>query len=310
MSNLTSEPNKFLIVIAGPTGVGKTDLAIRLAQWYGAHIFSADSRQIYKEMNIGTAKPGSDILAAIPHYFINHVSIFETYSAGHFETDAKKLLASYFESNHIGILVGGTGLYIKALLHGLDDFPEIESKTIHDLETQYEEYGITWLQEQLLELDPSYYHTVDLNNSRRIIRALSIIKQSNKTYTSYLEAKSKTSLPYEIIEIGLEMPRDILYDRINKRVDEMFSLGLMEEARLLYPHREQRPLETVGYQELFRFFDHEISESQAVELIKQNSRRYAKRQISWFKKYGQWVYFSPNNFENVLDFVKGRIRIS
>lgn len=308
MSILTSVPNKFLIVISGPTGVGKTELAIRLAQKYEAHIFSADSRQVYKEMNIGTAKPDKDILDMIPHHFINHISIFDTYSAGHFESEAKMKLASYFETNTVGILAGGTGLYIKALLQGLDDFPDIEQAIVEDIEEKYQQNGINWLQEQLHNLDLDYYHVVDLNNSRRIIRALSVIKQSKKTYTSYLEAKNIKSLPYEIIEIGLELPRDILYNRINKRIDEMLAFGLIEEARHLYPHKNSRPLHTVGYQELFRYFDHEISLVDAVELIKQNSRRYAKRQITWFKKYGNWVYFDPFEFEKINCFVKEKLQ--
>lgn len=310
MSNLISPQNKFLIVISGPTGVGKTDLAVRLAQMYNAQIFSADSRQIYKEMNIGTAKPDKETLDLVPHHFIDHVSIFETYSAGHFESEAKSMLASYFETHQVGILVGGTGLYIRALLQGLDDFPDVDVSIVDSFESEYLQKGISTLQNQLLELDSAYYQTVDLNNSRRLIRALSVIKQSGKTYSSYLASSSRAALPYEIIEIGLELPREILYQRINKRVDHMIEMGLIQEVESLLPYREQRPLETVGYQELFRFFDHEYSEQDAIALIKQNSRRYAKRQITWFKKYGNWSWFQPDHFDDIVSFVKGKIRFS
>jgi tRNA dimethylallyltransferase len=307
MSNLISASNKFLIVISGPTGVGKSDLAIRLAQELNAEIFSADSRQIYKEMTIGTAKPTFEELSLVPHHFINHVSIFDTYSAGHYELDAKKLLHRYFQSNAIGILVGGTGLYIKALLNGLDNFPKVDQKVIDHLEMHYKESGLEWLQNQVRILDPDYYHKVDLFNSRRLIRALSVVLESNSTYTSFLEHENKVTLPYHIIEIGLDVPRELLYERINKRVDSMISNGLVEEASLLYQFKNYRPLETVGYQELFQYFDHEISKDEAIELIKQNSRRYAKRQITWFKKHGNWKYFKPDDFENILDFINEKI---
>ncbi len=272
-----------LIVVVGPTGIGKTSWAIRLAEYFQTEIISADSRQFYSEMTIGTAVPSKEELQRVRHHFIQHLSIFHPWSVGDFEREAIELLSKLFNGFNVVIAAGGSGLYVQALLKGLDHFPEVSGEIRSNLIQLQKEAGIKALQKKLKDLDPDYYEIVDMQNPHRLIRALEVCLQSGKPYSSFLgqQQPSRAFLP---IVLGLEAGRDIIYQRIDHRVDRMMSEGLLEEAEQLYPHRGLNALQTVGYQELFSFLDGKWDLSTAVEEIKKNSRRYAKRQLSWFKR--------------------------
>ena len=274
---------KTLIAIVGPTAIGKTSLAISLANHFNTEIFSADSRQFYKEMQIGTAVPSIPELKAAKHHFIQHTSILDAYSVGDFEREAIEALDIFFETKDIAILVGGSGLYVDAILYGLDDFPPVGPEVREELNTVLKEKGILVLREQLKELDPQYYQQVDLENPHRLIRALEICISSGKPYSSFLSSE-RTSRDFKSILVGLHAEREIIYDRINKRVDQMLEKGLLEEARTLYPHRHLNALNTVGYKELFALFDEKTTLENATEEIKKNTRRFAKRQLTWYRK--------------------------
>ncbi|MBC7884628.1 MAG: tRNA (adenosine(37)-N6)-dimethylallyltransferase MiaA [Saprospiraceae bacterium] len=307
MSNKISVVNKFLIVVAGPTGVGKTAVSIMLAKEFNAEIFSADSRQMYKEMDIGTAKPSLEELNLVPHHFINHIGIHQPYSAGQFQTEIRTALNKYFDDHQIGIMTGGTGLYIRALLDGLDDFPDIPESVKEHYDSKLKENGIQSLQLELSAKDPVYYETVDQDNARRLIRSLCVISVSGKPYTSFLSPIKVNPLPFETIPILLDLPRKELYETINKRVDSMIDNGLIDEAKHLFPHRHLQALQTVGYRELFDFFEGNISMTDAIALIKQNTRRYAKRQLTWFRKYGNWHVADPHKYSDIRDYVISKI---
>ena len=295
-----------LIIIAGPTAVGKTEISIRIAKEFNTAIVSCDSRQLYKEMNIGTAKPTVTELSTAPHYFINHLSIHDAYSAGKYEKEAIAQLKIIQKNNPVAILTGGTGLYINAILNGMDSYPDIAPSILEDLNKSLESEGLDHLLKELATSDPQYYQTVDQNNSRRIIRALSVIRQSGKTFTSFRSGKYKAR-DFTPVHILLHRDRSELYDRINLRVDLMIEKGLEQEARDLYQHKGLKSLQTVGYQEFFEFFDGNISKSRAIEMIKQNSRRYAKRQITWFRKQDHWKTFHPAEYKNILAYIKSLI---
>ncbi len=303
MSNTHYIKNKFVVLIAGPTAVGKSHVAIQLASLLNAEIFSADSRQIFKEMDIGTAKPSIEELASVKHHFVNNISIEDNYSVGRYESEIKQALESYFVDHDIAIVCGGTGLYIKALTDGIDYFPDIPLQVVKDYDLKLENEGLGALLAELEMLDPRYYGIVDKHNSRRIIRALSVIKVSGTSYTSFLVKELKQESPYNFIPILLELPRNILYDRINHRVDLMLGLGLEDEAKQLYPKRHLRALDTVGYREFFDYFEQRTNYQEAIDMIKQNSRRYAKRQMTWFRKYGDWTIFSPDDLGAMLQFI-------
>ncbi|HMT53460.1 MAG TPA: tRNA (adenosine(37)-N6)-dimethylallyltransferase MiaA [Saprospiraceae bacterium] len=303
MSNTHYIKNKFVVLIAGPTAVGKSHVAIHLASLLNAEIFSADSRQIFKEMDIGTAKPSIEELASVKHHFINNVSIEDNYSVGRYESEIRQALELYFVDHDIAIVCGGTGLYIKALTDGIDYFPDIPLQVVEDYDLKLENEGLGALLAELEMLDPKYYDIVDKHNSRRIIRALSVIKVSGTSYTAFLVKESKQECPYNFIPILLELPRDILYDRINQRVDLMVAHGLEVEAKHLYPKRHLRALDTVGYREFFDYFEQRTNYQEAIDMIKQNSRRYAKRQMTWFRKYGDWTIFSPDDLDAMLQFI-------
>ena len=274
---------KKLIVIGGPTASGKTDFAIQLAQHFGTEIISADSRQFYKEMSIGTAKPQLSDLAKVKHHFIGNLSIHGAYSVGDFERDALAALDIIFEKNDYAIMVGGTGLYIRAVCEGLDEFPEVTLSIRQELESIFEREGIEPLQKLLQEVDNEYFKQVDIQNPMRIIRALSVWKASGKPFSSF-RSGSKAERDFEPIYIALDLPRDVLYDRINCRVDMMMAEGLLEEAKDLYPFKNLNALQTVGYTELFAHFDGQMTLDEAVDKIKQHTRNYAKRQMTWFRK--------------------------
>jgi tRNA dimethylallyltransferase len=297
-----------LIVIAGPTASGKSDLAFQLAKKYNADIFSADSRQVYSEMNIGTAKPDPAELNVVKHYFINHISIQEPYSAGRYETEILNLLNEYFKHKPIAILCGGTGLYIKAATEGLDVFPEIPREIQQQLTEKLEKEGIGSLQKALLESDPEYYSKVDLNNPMRLIRALSVIHVTGKPYSSFLTQTSDSKRSFLPVSVLLDVPRKELYARIDQRVDKMVDSGLEAEALSLFPHRDLRALNTVGYSEWFDYFEGKTDRNTAIELIKRNSRRYAKRQITWFGKYGVWNRFHPDDISIISTYIDKTIQ--
>lgn len=298
---------KYLIVIGGPTASGKTELAIQVANHFDTVILSCDSRQFYREMNIGTAKPTAEDLARAPHYFINSLSIADSYSVGDFERDALALLEQIYTKKEVAVLVGGSGLFIRALCEGLDTYPEVPLSIRQEVEKKLEEAGIEALQEELAQLDPFYYQQVDIKNPHRLIRAISVCRVSGQPFSSF-QKQEKSVRPFEPIYILVELDREVLYQRINQRVDKMMEQGLLEEARLLYPFRENTALQTVGYQELFDFFSGECSLSDAVDLIKRNSRRYAKRQMTWFRKDDHWTASSPADVSTILQFIQHKMQ--
>lgn len=297
---------KYLIIITGPTAVGKSSMTLALAKSLNADILSADSRQVYRELNIGVAKPSIEELNQVNHHFINHTSIAEIYSAGQFEREAISRLENYYKSNNIMICAGGTGLYIDALRFGLDTFPKVD----HIFKDKYEALlltsGIEELQSKLKIADPKYYESVDIQNSARLIRALSVIESSGKPFSSFLNS-GKAERSFEIIPIVLTRDRDQLYHRINRRVDQMMEQGLEKEVQDLYLYRNLPTLKTVGYQEFFPYIKGEISLTQAVDKIKQKTRNYAKRQTTWFKKHGPWNVINADDYNTVKNIINNKI---
>ncbi len=294
---------KYLIVVGGPTASGKTGLGIRLAQHFNTDILSADSRQFYREMNIGTAKPTSEELAQATHHFINNLSVQDTYNVGDYEREAMFLLEKLFKKKDVVIMVGGSGFFIKAVCEGLDEFPDIPAYIRKDLTQLFESEGITPLQNELQSLDPDYYAQVDNQNPKRLMRALEVCRATGKPF-SHFHHQTKQVRPFTPIYIGLDWQREILYDRINRRVDMMLAAGLQEEARTLYPLRHLTALQTVGYQEWFDFFDNKIDKTEAIRLIKRNSRRYAKRQMTWFRKVEGMMWFEPENVDAIIESIQ------
>ncbi|WP_108868299.1 tRNA (adenosine(37)-N6)-dimethylallyltransferase MiaA [Aquimarina aquimarini] len=282
--------NKNLIVITGPTGIGKTNLSIRLAQHFDCEIVSADSRQFYREMYIGTAAPSPEELAQAQHHFIQHISIHDEYSVGDFEKDALNKIDELFKIKDYAILIGGSGLYIDALTKGLDHFPEIDIEVRKKIQEKYDSLGIEVLQQELKLLDPVYYDKVDLQNTHRVMRALEVCIGSGQPYSSFL-SKPKKKRPFNIIKIGITATREIIYDRINQRVDIMVENGLLDEVTELYPYKHLNALNTVGYKEIFKYLDKEWDVNFAISEIKKNTRRFAKRQLTWFKKDTETKWF-------------------
>ncbi len=295
--------SKYLIVIGGSTASGKTGLSIQLAQHFNAPILSADSRQFYREMNIGTAKPNAEELAAAEHFFINNLSIKDEYSVGDYETDALALLEKVYTDNDLAILVGGSGLFIKAVCEGLDQFPDVPIEVRNKLHAQYINEGIESLQEELKVSDPDYYQKVDLQNPHRLIRALGVCRVSGQPFSAFWQQK-KTERSFTPIYILAEVDRPLLYQRINQRVDQMIEAGLVEEAKTLYPNRTLGALNTVGYGELFEHLDGKLSLEKAIELIKRNSRRYAKRQMTWLRRNPEWKPFSPQDVNSIIKHIE------
>lgn len=273
-----------LITISGPTAVGKTSFAIALAQQLGCSILSGDARQFYKEMQLGTAVPTEEELRAVPHYFIQHKSVSERYTVGDFEKDALAVLRAEFKRKEVAILVGGSNLYTQAVVQGLDAFPSVPKDVIQNWQQKFDIHGIVLLQEELKRLDPDYYAVVDLQNHVRLLRALSVCTSSGKAYSSFL-GQTKKERPFEEISIELTMPRDDLYKRIHARVDAMIALGLVDEVRGLLPYKNLNALQTVGYQELFLFLEGTQSLEESIEAIKKNTRRFAKRQLTWLRNH-------------------------
>ena len=294
---------KYLITVIGPTAIGKTALAIEVAKHFKCEILSADSRQFFKEMAIGTAVPSQEELAAAKHHFIQNISIFDDYTVGDFERDAIAKLEELFKTNNFAVLVGGSGLYIDAVLKGFDDFPDVDPSVRQNLVASYEQDGIEYLQKELEKLDPVHYEKVAKENPQRLMRALEVCIGSGRPYSSFLNIK-KNSRNFTPIVIGLEAQRDLMYERINKRVDIMIDNGLVEEAQALYPHKELNALQTVGYRELFSYFGGEISKDFAIEEIKKNTRRFAKRQLTWFRRDEEIKWFEPAQTTEIIAYIK------
>jgi len=298
---------KTIISVIGPTAIGKTKVAIALANHFKTDIISADSRQFFKEMTLGTAVPNADELASATHHFIQHKSILENYSVGDFEKDTLSLLDSLFVANDIVILVGGSGLYVDAVTKGLDSFPEIDPVIRTALNTLFENEGIISLQQKLETLDPEYYKKVDKDNPHRLIRALEVCIGSNKPYSSFLN-KEKPARPFNVITVGLAAEREIIYNRINQRVDLMMQEGLLQEAKTLLQYKSLNALQTVGYKELFHYFDGEWTLEFAISEIKKNTRRFAKRQLTWFKKNKKTLWVTYNaDIKDVINTVEQKI---
>jgi tRNA dimethylallyltransferase len=296
-------PQKTLIVVVGPTAIGKTSLAIELAKVFNSEIISADSRQFFKEMSIGTAKPSNEELAAALHHFINSHSINQFFSTGDFEVQALALMEKLFTVHDVLIMVGGSGLYINAVCNGLDDMPEIDLNIREELNQQFLTEGIDAIRTQLAALDPAYFAKVDQSNPQRMIRGLEVVLSTGKKLSSFLTSKKKQR-PFRTIKIGLNTNRVQLYQQINRRVDVMVQQGLIEEVKSLVPFKELNALKTVGYSEIFDYLDGKTDLPTAIEKIKQNTRRFAKRQLTWFKKDTETVWFEPNATNEVLGYLK------
>ncbi|SFE94251.1 tRNA (adenosine(37)-N6)-dimethylallyltransferase MiaA [Flavobacterium xueshanense] len=303
---------KYLITIIGPTAIGKTSLSIILANYFNCEIISCDSRQFFKEMTIGTAVPNESELAAANHHFIQNKSISENYTVGNFEKEAIAKLDELFLTNDYAILVGGSGLYVDAILKGFDEFPEIDAGVRTEINKNSEKLGIGYLQQKLEILDPDYYKTLTaenpqtLQNPQRMMRFVEVCLGSGKPYSSFLNQK-KNSRKFTPILIGLEADRKIIYNRINQRVDIMMNEGLLAEAKTLFPNKELNALQTVGYRELFRYFDREISLEFAIEEIKKNTRRFSKRQLTWFKRNENTKWFDfETPYETIVDYINSK----
>jgi tRNA dimethylallyltransferase len=292
-----------LIVLLGPTGVGKTAVSIEIARYFKSEIISADSRQFFREMVIGTAVPSDHQLKEIKHHFIRFISIKEYYSSNLFERDVLELLPELFTSNNIILMSGGSGMYIDAVCNGIDEIPDVDPAVREKYTRKYKEEGIAGLRVALKLLDPEHYAKVDLKNHKRIIRALEICETTGKPYSSFLK-KLKRERDFRIIKIGLERTREDLYRRIDLRVDEMVEMGLEEEARQLFEFRNLNALNSVGYKEFFDFFDGKISKEKAIELIKRNSRRYAKRQLTWWGKDKDIKWFHPDGVKEIIEYIE------
>lgn len=298
---------KTLVILLGPTGVGKTELCLSLAEELNTEIVSCDSRQFFRELKIGTAAPTEAQMQRAKHHLVGNLSIFDYYSCGRFEIDALKKLDELFLSKDVVLMTGGSMLYIDAICKGIDDIPNVDQNLRDSLHERYANEGIDNILSELKLLDPEYYDLVDKKNHKRIIHALEICLTSGKTFSSFRKETAKAR-PFDIIKIGLNLPREELYDRINKRVDIMFEDGLLEEAKKFYPHRNLNSLNTVGYKELFEYFDGNWELDFAKNMIKQNSRRYAKKQLTWFNRDKDINWFRPDQQKEILSFLKNRLK--
>jgi tRNA dimethylallyltransferase len=294
--------NKYLVVIAGPTAVGKTALSIELAKHYNSVILSADSRQFYKELSIGTAKPTEDQLSAVKHYFINTKSIKELYGAGHFEKDALATINELFKTHGIVFLVGGSGLYINAVLNGVDDFIEVPIEIREELNKKYDANGLEWLQNEVKKLDETYFNSVDTHNPQRLIRALEVCQFTGKPFSSFLN-QPKAERNFTAIKILINTNREKLYSQINNRVDEMMAAGLLEEVKQFADQKHLNALKTVGYKELYAYLDASYDLKTAIDKIKQHTRNYAKRQLTWFKNQDAFEEFEPSDIEKIKGYI-------
>jgi len=295
-----------LIVVIGPTGVGKSDISIKLAKHFQTEIISADSRQFYKELCIGTAVPDKADLQEIPHHFIQNKSIHDYYNVSSFEVEALALIDQLFQKVSPLILAGGSMLYLDTICNGIDDIPTVDAVTRNEVIKWYEQNGIDALRERLLELDPDYYNIVDLNNPKRMLHAVEICQMTEKTFTSFRTNTAKER-PFKIIKIGINQDRTVLYERINQRVLKMIDAGLVEEARSVYPFRDLNSLNTVGYKELFAYFDGQYSLDEAIDLIQRNTRKYARKQLTWFRRDSQIKWFEPDQLSEIISYIEDKM---
>ncbi len=293
---------KTLICIIGPTAIGKTALGIKIAKQLGTQIISADSRQFYQEISIGTAKPSLLELETVKHHFINSHSVNDVVSVGLFEKQALSIIETLFKTQDTVVMVGGSGLYIKAVLEGFDELPTVNPELRNQLNQELQSFGLTKLQQELQTNDPQYYAQIDTQNPQRIIRALEVFRGTGNTFSSY-QTHHKKQRGFKVIKIGLNTSREILYQRINQRVDDMMQNGLLEEAKSAQAYKHLNALNTVGYSELFDYLDRKTSLETAVETIKQNTRRFAKRQLTWFRRDGEINWYEPNDEDKIIGLI-------
>ncbi len=297
---------KTLIVLVGPTGVGKTELSFSIAEKYNTPIISSDSRQLYADLKIGTAAPTEEQLSRVKHYFIGTLKLTDYYSAAQYESDVLKLSDELFKQHDVLLMTGGSMMYIDAVCKGIDDIPTVDAETRAQMLQHYEEVGLEEICKELKLLDPEYYSIVDLKNPKRVIHALEICYMTGRTYTSFRTRNIKER-PFHILKIGLNREREELYERINKRVDQMINDGLVEEARKVYEFRELNSLNTVGYKELFNYFNGEWTLDFAIEKIKQNSRIYSRKQMTWFKRDSEITWFHPEQKDEIIEFINKKL---
>jgi tRNA dimethylallyltransferase len=298
---------KFLISVVGATAVGKTEMAIRLAKHFQTEVISADSRQFFKELSIGTAKPTPAEMQGVVHHLVDNLSIKQNYTATDFERDALAILEKLFTEKNIVVLAGGSGLYCKALWEGFDDIPDVPDIIRKQVVEMYQEKGLSFLQSELQKWDEIYFRQVDIQNPQRLMRALEVCYATGKPFSSFRRGK-KTQRNFQNIKIGLERPRQELYERINQRMDLMLSQGLLQEAQSLYPYRMHNALQTVGYREIFDYLEGKQDWENTIRLLKQNSRHYAKRQITWFKKDTEIIWFHPSQWIEIVQFIEKRLK--
>lgn len=302
----TSTKRGTLIVVVGPTGSGKTALSVALAQHYNAPIISTDSRQVYRGMPIGTAQPTAEEQAAAKHYFIADREVDQDFNCGRYESEALELLERLFAEHDYVVAVGGSGLYVQALCEGMDSLPEADEAIRGELKRRLDSEGLDSLVEELRRLDAQYAAEVDLQNPARVMRALEVCLVTGRPYSEQRSGE-RANRPFNIVKVGTDMPRDVLYDRINRRVDMMVEQGLVEEARSMYSKRELNALQTVGYREMFDYFDGKCSLEEAIELVKRNSRRYAKRQLTWFRRDATTGWFPPADIDAIITYIDDRV---
>lgn len=305
---MPSTIRRFLVVVCGPTGIGKTRVSIDLARHFGCEIISADSRQFFREMLIGTAVPDVHQLKEVPHHFIHSHSIHHDYNASMFENEVMTFLSGYFKDHKMVFMTGGSGLYIDAVLNGIDDLPSIDKNLRKKWQKIFEAEGIEYLRNQVKHIDPEYFNEADTNNSKRLLKAIEVFETTGRPYSSFLK-KTPRERDFTPIMIGLNTGREKLYEKINERVDDMIEKGLTEEARKLYDYRHLTPLNTVGYKELFEHFEGKSSLEKAVEKIKNHSRAYARKQLTWFRKYKDLRWFEPENTQDIITYIESIVNI-
>ena len=301
---MNSKPT--LIVLIGPTGIGKTDLSLNIAEHYNTEIISADSRQLYADLKIGTAAPTTEQLARVKHHFVGTLQLTDYYSAAQYETEVMKKLDELFKQHSVIVLTGGSMMYVDAVCKGIDDIPTVDEETRKTLMQHYENVGLERLCAELKILDPKYYDIVDKKNPKRVIHALEICYMTGQTYTSFRTSQTKER-PFNIIKVGLKREREELYARINKRVDIMMEDGLLEEVKSVYQYKNLNSLNTVGYKEMFKYLDGEWELPFAIEKIKQNSRIYSRKQVTWFKRDNDITWFHPDDTDNIMSFIEERL---
>ncbi len=300
-------PKPFLIIITGPTAVGKTDLVINLAKKFNTAIIGCDSRQFYKELKIGTAPPSPEQLQEIEHHFIHFISIHDYYNVSKYENDVLSLLKKIFQQRQAVFLTGGSGLYVDAVCNGIDDMPDVDMELRENLNQQMQDNGIEWLRNQLYKLDIETYKRIDLSNKNRILRAVEVCLQTGRPYSSFLKRTGRER-PFRILKIALDLPREELYERINRRVEIMMKQGLEEEALQFKDYRKLVALKTVGYKELFDYFDGKISKEEAIDLIQRNTRKYARKQLTWFRRNNDYKWFNPKDYEAIINFIEQKVK--